>query len=185
MPTTMRPGSCRTLRRLPIAGGAFWMNRIRASSALLKLDLSLCCGNRSGNRSDRAEQGERIVPGRNEATPLPEGSGFVVNGVDHQCATAHEPGRSSAALKSVFDQTCSNPATHPADVGCKLPEQQARHRIGPLTGADRAAASAAARLPDAAAIVPGVLIRSSGFEHCQWNNNCSAPFKLSNPSRQQ
>jgi hypothetical protein len=64
-------------------------------------------------------------------------SGFV-NGVDHQCATANEPGRSYAALKSVFDQTCSNPTAYPADVGCKLPEQQARHRIGRLTGADGA-----------------------------------------------
>jgi hypothetical protein len=72
----------------------------------------LCCGNRGRNRSNRTEQDERIVLGRNEATPLPEGSGFVVNRVDHQCATANEPGLSYAALKSVFDQTCSNPTAY-------------------------------------------------------------------------
>jgi hypothetical protein len=71
----------------------------------------------------------------NEATPPPERRGFGIDGVDHESTTSDERRRHDA-LEGVFQQPGSDPAPGPGNVRRELAEQQARHRIGRLAGAD-------------------------------------------------
>ena len=69
---------------------------------------------------------------------MPERRRFGVHSVDHQGTTANELGCRYAALEGVLHQARSDPAPSPADVGCKLTQEQTRYRIRQLAGSDRA-----------------------------------------------
>lgn len=88
--------------------------------------------------SDRPEQDQRVIPRRRETTPLPECCRLLVDGIDHERATANEARGGNTALKGMLDQTCSDPAPGPGDVGGELSEQQAWNWIGWLSAPDGA-----------------------------------------------
>ena len=69
--------------------------------------------------------------------PSPERGSFDVNRVDNQRTTSDEVCGRDAALQCVFEQACANSFANPVLIRRELPQQQARHGIGRLAGADR------------------------------------------------
>lgn len=59
-------------------------------------------GKRGGNRCERPEQDEGIVPRGKKPSPLPEPRSFVIDGIDHQRAAADQACRMYATLEGVF-----------------------------------------------------------------------------------
>lgn len=85
----------------------------------------------------RAVQQERIVFRGQKATTAPESRRVMVDAAHHQSAPADQLRGGDTALKRMLDEACSDSFSDPGQIRSKLSQQQAGHRIGWLSGADR------------------------------------------------
>jgi len=93
---------------------------------------------RRGDVRDGSEQHQRVVLGRKKAPGAPEHGRLVIDGIDDQGAPADQRGAAYAAGERVVEQSGADPPPDPRLIGGKLAEQNARHRVRRLPGADRA-----------------------------------------------
>lgn len=98
--------------------------------------LSLQSSKRRRNVGDGTNQNERIIPGWEKSSSLPEGRCFHIDSVDEQRPTANELCHRDATLQSMFQQAGPDTAAGPGEVRCELAEQEARHWIRRLARSD-------------------------------------------------
>lgn len=68
---------------------------------------------------------------------MPELRRFRIDGIDHQRAPSDQFRRLNTTLKGMLHEARADTSPSPTGIGRKLAEEQARHRVGRLPGADR------------------------------------------------
>jgi hypothetical protein len=100
---------------------------------LIYLALAAALARAMRRLDDRAKQDERVVLRGRETSALPEVTGFVIDGVDHQCPSGNENGGLNTVLQGMFHQTCAKcharPNLYPWQAGQDSEAKRAR-RVG-------------------------------------------------------
>lgn len=130
--TRCTPAPPRTSARLP-----FRAFDLCGAVVLVPRHLPAALTERRRDVADRAEQNKRIISGRLEATPLPEFSGFTIDGVDQQGPSADQRSGLNATLEGMLHKAGPDAQPCPSGVGRELAEQHTGDRVGRLARSDR------------------------------------------------
>lgn len=126
---------------------------------------------RRGDIGNGPEQHELIVLRRKKNPTARECRYVIINGIDDKRLPADQRGAIHAARQGMIEQAQANPLPIPCSIRRKLPEQNTRHRVGRLAGADRARQGGGHDRGRCQAISPAITVLCMKF--------CSRPYAIS------